>query len=250
MSAASSNREGFLKSVRQTYFREFTEAIVAAVIVAAILRIFVVSVYRVPTESMMPTLIPGDFVVAWKTSYGVPVPFTDIRIGDRLPNRGDVVIFEGPEDALYIKRVVGVPGDRIEIRNGRLSVNEVSSAIPKSAEGDWEIFEERAGESTHRVMKRVKENEADFLAPQIVPPGHVFLLGDLRSDSFDSRQWGPISAQAIIARAAFIGLSVRIAGRDDSKGVPEGFATRADLAPGELVPEGRIRGRRIFQNIE
>lgn len=250
MASAPTNRDSFLKSVRHAYLREFTEAIVAAVIVAAILRFFVVSVYRVPTESMMPTLIPGDFVVAWKTSYGVPVPFTSLRIGEKLPSRGDVVIFEGPEDALYIKRVVGVPGDRIEIRNGRLSVNDLSSAIPKSQEGEWEIFEEKAGASTHRVMKRVRENEADFLAPQIVPPGHVFLLGDLRSDSFDSRQWGPISVQTIVGRASFIGLSVRIAGRDDSKGVPEGFATRADLAPSELVPEGRVRGQRTFQIIE
>ena len=236
MASSKLQRENLLKSVRRAYGREFIEAIVAAAVVALILRIFVVSVYRVPTASMMPTLIPGDIIVAWKATYGVSIPFTDIKIGERSPARGDVVVFEAPNDTLYIKRVVGVPGDRIEIRAGRLSVNDVATAIPKSAADDWEIFEETSGESTHRVMRRVTDLEADFLAPQIVPPGHIFLLGDLRSDSFDSRQWGPISTSSLIGRAAFIGISVRIEG--------------AREIPQVVGDENENRWGRTFQIIE
>lgn len=236
MTSSGSQRESFLKSVRRAYGREFIEAIIAAAVVALVLRVFVVSVYRVPTSSMMPTLIPGDIIVAWKATYGVPIPFMDFKIGERSPARGDVVVFEGPDEALYIKRVVGVSGDRIEIRAGRLSVNDVATAIPKSASEGWEIFEEKAGESTHRVMRRTADAEADFLAPQIVPPGHVFLLGDLRSDSFDSRQWGPISTSSVIGRAAFVGFSVQIEG--------------AREIPQILGGENENRWGRAFQIIE
>lgn len=209
MTTTSANRQSLYARLRRNFRAEFIEALVAAAVVAALLRIFVVSVYRVPTESMMPTLIPGDFIVAWKTSYGVPIPFTDDRIGARDPRRNDVVIFRRPdEDTLFVKRVVGVPGDRVEIRDGRLSVNEV--VVTDAAADESEIYTETIDGSTHRVMRRANASEADFLAPLVVPPGHIFLLGDYRSESFDSRQWGSVSITQIVGRASFIGMSVRL----------------------------------------
>lgn len=250
----SHRRQALYRRTRQIFLMEFVEAILAAVVVAMLLRIFVVSVYRVPTESMMPTLIPGDFIVAWKSSYGVRVPFVEDRVGARDPSRGDVVIFQSPDEeskteTIFVKRVVGVPGDRIEIRNGVLSVNDVSTAIPKDPIGDWDFAEETTGTSTHRVMRRHATGQAEFMAPMIVPPGHVFLMGDLRSESFDSRHWGPIPVDAILARAAFIGVSLAISGaiseRRDESGAMESLSSKADF-----VPAGRIRWNRLLKTIE
>lgn len=210
-------RQGLYNQLKKAFLAEFVEAILAAIVVALILRFFIVSVYRVPSESMQPTLYPGDMIVAWKTSYGVPVPFSDRRLGARLPERGDVVVIERPdEDALFVKRVIGLPGDRIEIRDGQLWINDASAAtLVETVEG-VDYFAEFTGKSTHRVMRRQNAGEADFLAPLVVPPDHIFLLGDFRSDSADSRQWGAISANLIVARAAFVGASLQPAGSDAS----------------------------------
>lgn len=223
-------RQALYLQLKKVFVSEFVEAIVAAVLVAMLLRFFIVSVYRVPTESMRPTLLPGDLIVAWKTSYGIPVPFSDQRIGARLPERGDVVIVDRPEEgALFVKRVVGVPGDRIEVREGRLIVNEVVAMTFVETTGEFDSYDEFSGRSTHRVIRRHQENEADFLAPIVVPPGHVFLMGDFRSESADSRQWGPVAAQQVIARVSFVGASLNLADSDAS---------------------GRIRIDRFFKSIE
>ena len=231
--------------LKKIFLIEFVEAIVAALVVAALLRFFVVSVYRVPTESMMPTLIPGEFIVAWKTSYGVKIPFLNEPIGLRAPERGDVVVFTLPgESAMYVKRVIAIPGDRIEIRDGSVILNDVPTSTPSVTSTDeWKVSVETNGRSTHRVMSRAKADDADFLAPQIVPPGHVFLMGDLRSNSFDSRHWGPVPFSQIVARAAFIGLSLEVDGYEAEK--PLGL--RADSS---LTPSGRVRYRRLLERIE
>jgi signal peptidase I len=238
--------QALYRRLKKIFLVEFLEALLAAVVVALFLRTFIVGFYRVPTESMMPTLLPGDFIVAFKTSYGVPLPFSNERLGARVPDRGDVVVFQlSDDDAMFIKRVVGVPGDRVEIRNGALFINEVSTSIPTSPRDDWLFEDETTGTSTHRVMRRKSSEEPDFLAPIVVPPGQVFLLGDLRSDSFDSRHWGPIPISRIHARASFVAFSLQIEGRDDSAGVPQNAA----LGP-ELAPSTRTRLGRTFKIIE
>ena len=121
----------------------------------------------------------------------------------------------------------------------------MSITVEKGRLADWDLFEESFAGSTHRVMARRDREEADFLAPQIVPPGHVFLLGDLRSESLDSRHWGPIAIDQIEARASFIGMSIRIRGQNGQAEVPTGLSSRA-----EIVPEGRIRFDRMFKTIE
>lgn len=239
-------REALYRRLRGMFFVEFLEALLAAVFVAIVIRTFVAGFYRVPSESMMPTLLPGDFIVTFKTSYGISLPFLNGRIGARTPDRGDVVVFQlSDDDAMFVKRVVGVPGDRVEIRNGALFVNEVSTAIPTAPGGDWLFADETTGGSTHRVMRRRSSEEPDFLAPIVVPPGQVFLLGDLRSDSFDSRHWGPVPIARIQGRASFIAFSLQIEGRDDSVGVPQNAA----LGP-ELAPSARARLGRTFKIIE
>lgn len=234
--------------IRRNFRKEFLEAVLAALMIAVLLRIFVISVYRLPSESMAPSLIPGDVVIALKTAYGVSIPFTATRLGARVPDRGDVVVFRHPnEDVFYIKRVVGVPGDRIEIRDGELKVNEavreVSSSQVKEPAGEWRTSLERNGQTTHRVIRRANA-EADFLVPQVVPPGHVFLLGDLRSDSLDSRHFGPISIEAIDGRAGWIAFSLGLGRGDESSLVPDSV-----LEPGNSNSAG-FRWNRFLKKIE
>ena len=234
--------------LRKMFVAEFVEAIFAAVVVAALLRFFVVAVYRIPSESMMPTLLPGDFIVALKTSYGIQIPFTSDKIGRRDPERGEVVVFKLPDDdVMFIKRVVGIAGDKIEIRDGRLFVNDVSTTTPlQDANVDWDIAEESASGMTHRVISRKKRDEADFLAPLVVPPGQVFLLGDLRSDSADSRHWGPLPTSFVFARAAFVAFSLRIPGLLGWEETPSSLSSN----DASKAPETGLRFTRIFKSIE
>lgn len=244
------NRQRLMKNLKKIFFFEFAEAIGAAILIAMVLRLFVVSAYRVPTESMMPTLIPGDVIIAWKASYGVQLPWSGQRFGERNPDRGDVVIFRNADDnAIFVKRVIGRPGDRIEIRDGVVTLNDVptfisvSGAGPGSGEAAWQVAEETTGQSTHRVMIRRASAEPDFLAPLIVPPGHVFLMGDLRSESFDSRHWGPVPIDQIEGRVSFIAFSLEVNGFDP--GNPQGLSRKA-----EFTPRAALRFDRLLRSID
>lgn len=260
--------QSLLKKYRRVFLGEFTEAILAAVLVAVVLRVFFVAVYRVPTDSMAPALIPGDFILGWKTSYGVRLPFTDVTWGERLPARGDVVAFRIPGDpALFVKRVIALPGDRVSIQNGKVSINEANvtsdpvdlAAVPLSSragleglpalEGldlQLEAKSESVGVdgelSTHVVIRRKDAVEADFLAPLIVPPGEVFLMGDFRSESVDSRQWGAIPVSAIESRIAWVAISLHT-----RKTVGESPAIPAEEAA--LRPSGNLRWKRFFHKV-
>ncbi len=245
------NKDEVIKKYRRIFLSEFAEAIVAAIVVAVVLRVFFVSVYRVPTESMQPSLVPGDFIVAWKTSYGVPVPFSDGRKwGERSPERGDVVVFRLPgEEALFVKRVIGLPGDRIAIENGKVLLNEVTVTANSLAEAGQSsgilTSMESTGKSTHTVMRRSDSTEADFLAPLVVPPGEVFVLGDFRSESVDSRQWGTVPISSIEGRVARVAFSLIL------KNSREGGLAEMKAGHGEeLRPTGTIRWDRIFHRVE
>ncbi len=204
--------------------REYLESLLVAVVVALCLRFFVISAYKIPTGSMVPTLKAGDFVFAFKLPYGLPIPFTQgMKIGESLPAHGDVVVFRYPgnQAVIYIKRVVGLPGERIEIRNKKLFVNEVESTyqVPDPNSGGlgdisdlpgqeyYSVLEERLFESSHFVMNR-KNNAAGFFGPIVVPPGHIFVLGDNRDSSDDSRYWGNVPLKNLEGRVEIIWMSL------------------------------------------
>jgi signal peptidase I len=160
--------------------RENIEAIVVAVILALFIRTFVVQAFKIPSGSMKDTLLIGDHILVNKFIYGVKAPFikkTIIPIHD--PQRDDIVVFEFPEDPSkdFIKRVIGIPGDIIEIRNKKLFVN---GARVKNSHG---IFSDP---KIYAAGMQPRDN----LGPITVPEGKLFVMGDNRDFSYDSRFWG------------------------------------------------------------
>lgn len=220
-------------------WREYIESLIVAILLALALRFFVVTAYKIPSSSMAPTLVIGDFIFAYRPAYGISVPFFEgLRLGEAIPERGEVVVFRAPgqESVRFVKRVVGLPGDRIEIKNGALWINEkmasyqllteVASSPELETSARWRSRRESLGENSHLVMDRVEDDAAVF-GPVVVPPQHVFVLGDNRSDSEDSRYWGSVPAKNLEGRVFLIWMSF------DWSALPKG----------ERLPS--IRGSRI-----
>lgn len=170
------------KSHRDT-LNEWLKSIVIALVLALLTRATVVQAFRIPTSSMEDTLLVGDFLLVNKFIYGSKIPFTDYRLPKvREPKRGDVIVFRHPtEHKDFIKRCIGVPGDRIEVRNDVVYVND---------EPQTEPYKEIKGFG----------REPDF-GPVVVPPGQLFMMGDNRHNSWDSRAWGFLSQDCIKGKA-------------------------------------------------
>lgn len=154
--------------------------------------------YVVPSGSMESTLMPGDRVFVDKHAYGLRVPFTDLEVADRgAPQRGEVVIFPSPADGVrLVKRVVAVGGDLVEVRDGRVRVNGELAA------GDARGTRERLG--VHDFALALEHGAGPDQVPVRVPDGHVFVLGDARGNSRDSRFFGFVREDSIYARASSV----------------------------------------------
>jgi signal peptidase I len=168
--------------------REYAESILWALAIALILRTFVVGSFKIPSGSMEDTLLVGDQLLANKFIYGMRIPFTDTRVLKiRDPRRGDVVIFRYPEDRSqdFIKRVIGLPGDEILIRNKNVYINGKPYRDP------------------HEVHKdpQTEQGLRDNFGPVRVPPGSYFMMGDNRDNSRDSRFWGFVSDADLVGLA-------------------------------------------------
>jgi len=174
--------------------RDYTEAIIIALILAFFIRTFVVQAFKIPSGSMLPTLLIGDHLLVNKFSYGVRVPFAGtVLIPVSKPGRNDVIVFRYPQDPKldYIKRVIGVGGDTIESRDKVLFVN-------------GKPFEDRYGVHMDRTVVERAASPRDNFGPVVVPQGKVFVMGDNRDNSFDSRFWGFVDQKAILGRAMVI----------------------------------------------
>lgn len=173
---------------KKPLWREYLEALVIALVLALVIRTFVVQAFKIPSESMLQTLLVGDHLLASKFAYGVKIPFTDKYLykGDD-PKRGDIIIFQYPNDPSvdYIKRVIGVPGDVIEMRDKQLYRN--GQPVKES----YIRHTDPAGIEPFR----------DNYAPVTVPEGKYFVMGDNRDNSLDSRFWGFVDRSAIRAKA-------------------------------------------------
>ncbi|HYE52590.1 MAG TPA: signal peptidase I [Azospirillaceae bacterium] len=209
--------------------REWGPTVALSLAFVLAMRTFAYAGYHVPSESMLPTLKVGDQFYAAKFAYGysrfsgpVVLPFGAGRMPDLLPARGDVVVLRlpGREEDL-VKRVIGLPGDRVRVTGGRLVLNgtvveraEVARyAYREHGGGTAEVVEyvERLpGGAEHRILERTDNGPADETPEYLVPEGHVFVMGDNRDNSTDSRflrQIGYIPVERLLGRADLIGFA-------------------------------------------
>ena len=198
--------------------REYTQSFIIAVVIAILLRTFVIAAYKIPTGSMTPTLKVGDCIFAWKLPYGIRIPFTKfLVVRPILPARGDVIVFRYPEDESlsFVKRVVGLPGDKIEIRQKRLLINDKIAEYGRTDDRELrdlpakELFilqREKIDQKTHFVMFKRGEDDDSF-GPQVIPPDKLFVLGDNRDSSDDSRFWGTVPLENLEGKAFLIWAS-------------------------------------------
>jgi len=171
-------------------FREYAEALVMAVVLALFIRTFVVQAFKIPSGSMLPTLQIGDHLLVNKFLYGIRIPIVGKRIFPlREPHRDDVIVFVYPQDPSkdFIKRVKGLPGETIEIRNKVLYVDG------KVVEDDNAFYE--------NTPERMARAPRDNFGPFLVPEGTVFVMGDNRDHSHDSRFWGTVPIDDILGKA-------------------------------------------------
>lgn len=270
-------RDHLSRAARKTWLRELAESTLWAVLIALAVRAFVVEAFRIPSASMAPTLSVGDHIVVLKLAYGLPQPLGGWLLRWREPRRGDVVVFESPRQPgrEYVKRVVGVPGDVVELRDQILYVNgvpqrrtplgETSYEEQAGASGAWlgdacpAFLEElalgplappgggagdvaaafatgsREGTRAHAVLQCRRapfgEREGPF---ERVGPGHVFVLGDNRDRSADSRSDGgwQVPIERIVGEATHVWWSWGGSG----------------WWPGR--PSGGLRTERLFKAIE
>jgi signal peptidase I len=198
---------------------EYARSFFPIILVVLVVRSFIFEPFRIPSDSMMPTLLDGDFIFVSKYSYGLKLPVLNTKvvpIGN--PARGDVVVFRLPSDPSinYIKRLVGLPGDRISVRNDQLFIN--GERIPVEFNGTYEKEDyygaqlglERLGEATHTVMYIPGREAADF--DGVVPAGHYYFMGDNRDNSRDSRfpEVGFVPEGNLVGKAVRIWLNVKL----------------------------------------
>lgn len=176
------------KKEKKSLLREYAEALAIALVLALIIRTFIVQAFKIPSESMLPTVLVGDHLLGVKFAYGLKWPFTHKYIFKGSdPERGDIIIFEYPKDPStdFIKRVIGIPGDKIELRNKQLYRNDELVNEP---------YAQYIGNSS-------SDPRCVNYGPVTVPENQYFVMGDNRDNSMDSRFWGFVDRTAIRAKA-------------------------------------------------
>lgn len=194
---------------------EYSKSFFPVILAVFLIRSFIVEPFKIPSGSMMPTLLAGDFILVNKFTYGLRVPILNKTfLAVDHPQRGDVFVFHYPPDPSidYIKRVIGVPGDRIAYRNKRLYVN--GQAVQTDYVDDYKYvgsglnmivtkrYQEQLGEVKHDIL--IEENGMAFDGEVEVPAGHYFAMGDNRDNSKDSRVWGFVPEDNLVGKAFFI----------------------------------------------
>ena len=178
--------------------REWTEALIFAVVVATIVRTYFFAPFQIPSGSMLPTIQIGDHIFASMYTYGSPIPFTDIKLFKKPVKRGDIVIFPYPQDPSidYIKRAVGLPGETLEIRNDQVFINGEPLDEP------YAYFE--PNERKSRQAQGLTAAPSSRYGPVKIPQGKLFAMGDNRYNSADSRFWGFVDIDTITGKGQII----------------------------------------------
>lgn len=201
---------------RKNWWQEFGESILIAFILALVIRAFLVQAFSIPSGSMEPTLLVGDYLLVNKLSYGIRNPFTNsVWIPTGTPHRGDVAVFIYPQspDKDYIKRIIGLPGDKIQIKDKKLYINgELTQIPPPSTDPDAP----RAVYADNEITPTVRDN----FGPVEVPKDSYFVMGDNCDRSYDSRFWGFVPMQNLRGRAFIIYFSWAGDGQPHSTLIP------------------------------
>jgi len=220
--------------LRQPTWIEYSGSFFPVIALVFFLRSFLYEPFKIPSSSMVPTLVIGDLILVNKFTYGVRLPIINKKIIEMNdPQRGDVMVFKYPKDPSldYIKRVVGVPGDKITYKNKRLTINgkEVSyEPLPDYLDEEHlsysKQYVERLGDVPHKILNDEKapayvQNPDPFPMRELcsynvegftctVPSGHYFMMGDNRDNSLDSRYWGFVPDENIVGKAFFVWMNL------------------------------------------
>ena len=181
---------------KKRFIKEYVEPIVIAILIALFIRTFVVQAFKIPSSSMEPTLQVGDYILVTKFLYGVRIPYTSAKFFQfAKPQRGDVVVFIFPKDRSkdFIKRVMATEGEKIEILQNKIYVND------RVIEDPWGYFGKSDWTQYLQTMER--------FGPVVVPKDSLFVLGDNRDNSQDSRFWGFVHINAVKGKALVIYFS-------------------------------------------
>jgi len=183
-----------MKKNKKRLIWEYAKAIITALLLALLIRAYIIQAFKIPSGSMIPTLIVGDHLLVNKFIYGTKIPFSDKRIlAIRKPERGDIIVFKYPEDPKrdFIKRVVGTEGDTLEARDKIVYVN---------GKADEESYVFHADNTIRPKGNDLRDN----FGPLQVPKDKVFVMGDNRDQSYDSRYWGFVDINEIRGKALII----------------------------------------------
>jgi signal peptidase I len=208
-----------------------------AIAIALVIRWGLIEAYVIPSASMLPSLLIHDHIFVNKAVYGVRLPFSEKWLTRfKSPERGEVIVFKYPKDpnVFFIKRIIGTPGDKVLYENGKLYINDkLVDSEPQERGGDWdavsdvdfrrediqnpvyqtdnktnyEAFLEKLDNHPHDILLRKDDGAGRSEGPWIVPKGMLFMMGDNRDNSHDSRRWGFLPEENILGRAMFVWLS-------------------------------------------
>ncbi|HHL4077298.1 MULTISPECIES: signal peptidase I [unclassified Burkholderia] len=221
------------EKLRQPWWLEYTASFFPVILAVFVVRSFIVEPFKIPSGSMVPTLLVGDFILVNKFEYGLRLPVTNTKITQGSPlSRGDVVVFRYPKDESvdYIKRVIGLPGDTVAYQDKQLTIN--GQPVPETPLPDFfdderqnyaKQFEETIGNKKNAILNNPAvppfvmgaydypyRDNCTYNSRGVickVPPGHYFMMGDNRDNSADSRYWGFVPDQNIVGRAFFIWMN-------------------------------------------